>query len=104
MSRVYVLAFVKVNVHVQLYPQLPLNYNLHESKMLHVGGFAALRADRLTAEENDFGIKVEDADWEVDVGICDEGLQRVWYGNWKRIGALVVYGMLRGWKMLARCD
>lgn len=49
---VYLIAFVTMDVRVQMFRHLSLSYYLHENVNVHDGGFAALRADVLTQNEN----------------------------------------------------
>lgn len=56
---VRLLAFVKVDVQIQLYRYLSLKFNWHENKTVQRGGFADRQADVRTEAEHDFGVNVE---------------------------------------------
>lgn len=76
-SQVYVLALVKMNVHVHLYRLLRSDFDLHDNTLVHKNDCADLdlRADVHTEDQSDFGIDAQDANEEAGVDIVLESVR-----------------------------
>lgn len=71
----HVLALVKMNVPVHLYCQLQLEFDFHENTLAYESCCKDLQADVHTADENGFGVDVEDAIEKVDIDIGFENVR-----------------------------
>lgn len=99
--QVDVLVLVKIDVPVHLNRQLRSKFEFHEDILLHENRCEALRANMHTANENNFGVDLEDVNEKVDVDVGLESVRDVTAGglsvvvvekpvvvvDWIRVGA-----------------